>query len=106
LARELANQDVLIPWLAEEVLPGPTVIDDDLERYVRATTSTVHHPAGTCRMGDPADEGTVVDPRLRVRGVQNLRVADASIFPALPAVNPCLTCMMVGERAAELIGQQ
>ena len=105
LAREVAAQDALIPWLADEVLPGRAVIDDDLERYVRATTSTVHHPAGTCRMGLPADERTVVDPRLRVRGVQNLRVADASIFPALLGVNPCLTCMMVGERAAELIGQ-
>jgi choline oxidase len=106
LARELACEDALIPWLADELVPGHTVIDEDLERYVRETTSTVHHPAGTCRMGDPAEERTVVDPRLRVRGVEDLRVADASIFPALPAVNPCLTCMMVGERAAELIGEQ
>jgi choline dehydrogenase-like flavoprotein len=56
-------------------------------------------------MGDPSDERTVVDPRLRVRGVRRLRVADASIFPELVSVNPCLTCMMVGERAAELISE-
>jgi len=105
LARELAAQDALAPWLGDEVLPGREVVDERLERYVRATASTVHHPAGTCRMGDPADKRTVVDPQLRVHGVQGLRVADASIFPSLLAVNPCLTCMMIGERAAELISR-
>jgi choline oxidase len=54
-------------------------------------------------MGAPGRPGTVVDPQLRVVGADGLRVADASIFPTLPSVNPCMTCMMVGERAAELI---
>jgi choline oxidase len=103
LAREVASQEALAPWLGDEVLPGDEVVGDRLERYVRDTASTVHHPAGTCRMGDPSSELTVVDPQLRVRGVQGLRVADASIFPSPLAVNPCLTCMMIGERAAELM---
>jgi len=104
LARELGAAPALASWLDREVAPGPGCLTDaELERYVRATLATVHHPAGTARMGDPADESAVVDPELRVRGVDRLRVADASIFPELTSVNPCLTCMMVGERAAELI---
>jgi choline oxidase len=106
LARRIAAAPALAPWLGEEVAPGVDCdSDNDLGHYIRATLSTVHHPAGTARMGDPGDEATVVDPQLRVRGVQRLRVADASIFPALPSVNPCLTCMMVGERAAEIISE-
>src|SRR5207248_11588074 len=90
----------------EEVARGAECDSEEaLERYVRDTLSTVHHPAGTARMGDPGDERTVVDSQLRVRGVGRLRVADASIFPELPSVNPCLTCMMVGERAAEIISE-
>jgi choline dehydrogenase len=54
-------------------------------------------------MGRLEDDRAVVDPQLRVRGIRRLRVADASIFPELPSVNPCLTCMMVGERAAEIL---
>jgi choline oxidase len=105
-ARRIAAAPALAPWLGEEVAPGADCdSEEELERYIRATLSTVHHPVGTARMGDPADEATVVDPQLRVRGVQRLRVADASIFPELPSVNPCLTCMMVGERAAEIISE-
>jgi choline dehydrogenase-like flavoprotein len=63
----------------------------------------VHHPAGTCRMGNADDELAVVDPSLRVRGVECLRVADASVFPAMIGVNPNLTCMMIGEKCADLI---
>jgi choline oxidase len=106
LARRVAAAPALAPWLGEEVAPGAGCdTEEKLGRYIRATLSTVHHPAGTARMGDPADETTVVDPQLRVRGVQRLRVADASIFPELPSVNPCLTCMMVGERAAQIISE-
>ena len=106
LARRIAAAPALAPWLGDEVAPGADCdSEDELERYIRATLGTVHHPAGTARMGDPRDEATVVDPQLRVRGVQRLRVADASIFPELPSVNPCLTCMMVGERGAEIISE-
>lgn len=104
LARRVAAAPALAAWLEEEIAPGRACVsDEELERYIRATLATVHHPAGTARMGDPGNEATVVGPDLAVRGVDHLRVADASIFPALTTVNPCLTCMMVGERAAEIV---
>ena len=86
-----------------ELAPGADVQDDAaLLDYARRTANTVYHPAGTCRMGAADDPRAVVDPRLRVRGVGRLRVADASIFPAMIGVNPCLTCMMIGEKCADL----
>jgi choline oxidase len=104
LARELARAPALADWLTQELCPGPELTSgDELGDYVRRQLSTVHHPAGTARMGAPTDERSVVDPQLRVIGVAGLRVADASIFPTLPSVNPCMTCMMIGERAAEII---
>ena len=77
--------------------------DGELSEYARRTANTVYHPAGTCRMGDVNDPLTVVDAQLRVKGVRRLRVADASIFPSMVSVNPCITCMMVGERCGDLI---
>jgi choline dehydrogenase-like flavoprotein len=104
-ARDVASAPALAAWLSDEVAPGARVSSDsELETYVRDTLATVHHPAGTARMGRQADGDSVVDPQLRVHGVTGLRVADASIFPSLTTVNPCLTCMMVGERAAMIIG--
>jgi len=64
----------------------------------------VYHPAGTCRMGAASDELAVVDPQLRVRGLDGLRIADASVFPTMPAVNPMIGVLMVGEKAADLLG--
>jgi choline dehydrogenase len=63
----------------------------------------VFHPAGTCKAGGASDPLAVVDPELRVRGIESLRVVDASILPTLVGVNPCITCMTVAERAADLI---
>jgi choline oxidase len=104
LAREIASQAPLAGWLARELSPGAQVtVRPELSEYVRRTANTVYHPAGTCRMGDPADGRTVVDPELRVLGLDGLRVADASIFPSMTTVNPNLTCMAIGERAAELL---
>ena len=105
LARRIAAAPALGRWLGEEVAPGTSVSTAaEIERYVRATLATVHHPAGTARMGDPTlVDGVVVDSQLRVLGLCGLRIADASIFPSLPSVNPCLTCMMIGERAAEIV---
>jgi choline oxidase len=106
LARRITAAPALAAWLGEEVAPGSACESEpELERYIRATLSTVHHPAGTARMGDPNDDRTVVNSQLRVRGVSGLSVADASIFPELPRVNPCLMCMMVGERAAEIVSR-
>jgi choline dehydrogenase len=89
-------------YRASEFLPGPEVQDEAaLKAYVRRTSSTVHHPAGTCRMG--ADAASVVDPELRVRGVAGLRVADASIFPVLVGGNTNAPVVMVAEKAADMI---
>ena len=100
LARDLAATEPLAPWVARELAPGPGVRSDaDLGAYARSTHNTVYHPAGSCRMG--AGSEAPVDPELRLRGVSNVRVADASVFPSLVSVNPALTCMMVGEACAE-----
>ncbi len=107
LARKIAEQPALRSWIGRELAPGPEVQDDEeLSEYARRTANTVYHPAGTCRMGAVDDPLAVVDPELRVRGVGRLRVADASIFPAMIGTNPCMTCMMIGERCADLVSEE
>lgn len=104
LARTIAEQPALRPWIRRELAPGAGVrSDEDLSEYARRTANTVYHPAGTCRMGAAADPLAVVDPELRVRGVGRLRVADASIFPTMIGTNPCMTCMMIGEKCADFV---
>jgi choline dehydrogenase-like flavoprotein len=104
IARRIAATEPLARWLGPEVAPGPDVIsDDDLSAFARSVAHTVYHPSGTCRMGSLSDPLVVVDPALRVRDVTNLRIADGSIFPSMPTVNPVITTMMVGERAADLL---
>lgn len=103
-ARELAATRALSPWLRRELLPGPEVTRDaDWLDYIRSTCETVYHPSGTCRMGAADDPLAVVTPRLEVRGMQGLYVADASVFPTMVTVNICNTVMMVAERAAGFI---
>ncbi|MFF1700626.1 GMC family oxidoreductase [Streptomyces sp. NPDC058252] len=105
IAREIAKAEPLAGWLKREVCPGPAVTDDEeLSAYARQVAHTVYHPAGTCRMGAPSDELAVVDPDLRIRGLDGIRIADASVFPTMPAVNPMIGVLMVGEKCAELIG--
>jgi choline dehydrogenase-like flavoprotein len=77
--------------------------DADLSEALRATHQTVYHVSGTCRMGAADDPMAVCDPELRVRGVDRLRIVDASIFPTIPSVNPVGTIMTVAERASDLI---
>jgi choline oxidase len=104
LARKIASQPALQKWIARELAPGIHVQNEqNLSEYVRRTANTVYHPAGTCRMGSDAHPLTVVDALLRVRGTHHLRVADASIFPSMTSVNPCITCMMIGEKCADLL---
>ncbi|HEX2290673.1 MAG TPA: GMC oxidoreductase, partial [Pseudonocardiaceae bacterium] len=104
LARRIAAQPALLGWVGRELAPGAgAVSDDELIDYIRKTHNTVYHLAGTARMGAADDPAAVVDPRLRVKGVTGLRVADGSIMPFLPSVNPNITTMMIGEKASDLI---
>jgi choline oxidase len=104
LARRIAEQPALAGWVARELAPGPdAATDEELADFVMKTHNTVYHPAGTAKMGPSTDPTAVLDPQLRVRGVDGLRVADASVLPFLPVVNPNITCMMIGERAADLL---
>jgi choline dehydrogenase len=89
-------------WGAAERYPGPSVTSaEDMRRYVRETAITYHHQVGTCRMGK--DAAAVVDPRLRVHGIDGLRVADASVMPTVTTGNTNAPSIMIGERAAELV---
>jgi choline dehydrogenase len=102
LAREIAAAPGLAGFRGEELGPSRRLAGRAaLRRFVRANASTLWHPAGTCRMG--TDEDAVVDPVLRVHGVDGLRVADASIMPVIVSGNTNAPCVMIGEKAAELI---
>jgi choline dehydrogenase-like flavoprotein len=104
LARTIAEQEPMRSWVVREVFPGPEVTsDEELSEIERAIHQTVYHVSGTCRIGAVSDPAAVVDPALRVRGVEGLRVVDASVFPTLTSVNPVVTVMLVAERAADLI---
>ncbi|MEV5506426.1 GMC family oxidoreductase [Streptomyces orinoci] len=104
LARKIAATEPLAGWLKREVCPGPEITgDEELSEYARKVAHTVYHPAGTCRMGAEDDELAVVDPQLRIRGLEGVRIADASVFPTMPAVNPMIGVLMVGEKCAELL---
>ena len=85
-----------------EMTPGADVkSNEDLAAYVRQNAQTYFHPVGTCKMGE--DEMAVVDPQLRVRGVERLRVVDASVMPSIPRANTNAATIMIAERAADLI---
>ncbi|HQT64062.1 MAG TPA: choline dehydrogenase [Acidocella sp.] len=102
LSRRLAETPPLSRYVKGELVPGPQVqTDAALLESIRNTATTIYHPVGTCKMG--IDEMAVVDPRLRVRGIRNLRVADASIMPVIPSGNTNAPAIMVGEKAADMI---
>jgi choline dehydrogenase len=101
LSREIGAQPALEDWNAGEFFPGvDTESDEAIDAYVRKDVSTWFHPVGTCRMG--VGEDAVVDPQLRVRGIEGLRVADASIMPDIVGVNTNAASTMIGWHAAEL----
>jgi choline dehydrogenase len=102
LAREIAAQPAIRPYAVEEIVPGPAVrSESELENFVRQTGVTNHHPSSSCSMGTGSN--SVVDPRLRVHGIGGLRVADASIMPAVVAGNTNAPSIMIGEKAAAMI---
>jgi choline dehydrogenase-like flavoprotein len=99
ITRELIAQEPLRSVVRREIFPGPQA--GDLEDDLRRRVELLYHPVGTCRMG--TDDDAVVDADLRVRGVEGLRVADASIMPLIPGGNTNAPCVMIGERAADLV---
>jgi choline dehydrogenase len=103
MARGFTRQPALAPYVAEEIVPGPTVnTDAEFEANIRLNALSNLHPVGTCRMGpEPID--SVVDARLRVHGVGRLRVVDAAIMPTVPAGNTNAPTIMIAEKAAAMI---
>jgi choline dehydrogenase len=102
LAREIGAQAAFEPYRGDEYLPGGHVQSDaDLGEFIRNYCETLYHPAGTCKMG--MGTTAVVDPQFRVRGLEGLRVADASVMPRIVGGNPNAATMMIGERAADFI---
>lgn len=100
--RKMASQPSLASIIEHEIYPGPDLqTDEQLEEFCRIAGSNLYHVVGTCRMG--GDEQSVVDPELRVRGVEGLRVADASVMPRITSGNTNAACVMIGERAADFI---
>ena len=101
-ARKLAATAPLSEYVAAEMLPGPSCVGDaGLLAFARQHGATIFHPAGTCRMG--SDQDAVVDPRLRLRGIDGLWVADCSIMPRLISGNTNVPAIMIGEKASDMI---
>jgi choline dehydrogenase len=102
LMRDLQRQDALSDVIGAVTRPArEPVSDDEIDAFLRASVATTSHPLGSCRMG--AGEDSVVDPHFRVRGIEGLRVADASVFPTQIAGNPNGPIMAIGEKAADVI---
>jgi choline dehydrogenase len=102
VCRKIAQQPALAPFVVAEVQPGPAVTtDEQLRADIRANGVSNLHPVGTCRMGREVD--AVVDPRLRVHGIEGLRVADASIMPSIVAGNTNAPSIMIGEKASRMM---
>jgi choline dehydrogenase/4-pyridoxate dehydrogenase len=101
LMQDIMHQPQMAPFIAGELTPART--DAELDEHIRNTAITLHHPLGTCKMGRDNDETAVVDPHLRVRGMENLRVVDASVMPDLISGNINAPVMMIAEKAADMI---
>ena len=102
LTREVFAQPAMAPYCGPELAPGPAVrSDQEIDAYLRQSSVTCYHPAGTCKMG--RDETAVVDAELKVHGLEGLRVVDASVMPELVSGNTNAAIMMIAERTAERI---
>ena len=99
--RQVMEAPALSPWRGEELHTSGVEASDELRGIIRDRADTVYHPVGTCRMG--SDDGSVVDPQLRVRGVAGLRIADASVMPTIVGGNTNAPTIMIGEKCADMI---
>lgn len=100
LCREIGNARAFAPWRKREIMPGPRDRASMIE-FIRMSTWTYFHPAGSCRMG--IDRMAVVDPELKVRGIEGLRIADASVMPTVTTGNTNAPSVLIGEKASEMI---
>jgi choline dehydrogenase len=104
LARALAATRALRPYVESEYLPGTAAqLDDDLLEFAKNTAGTIFHPSGTTRMGPAGDALAVVDPQLRVHGIDGLRVVDCGIMPTLVSGNTNVPVVMIAEKASDMI---
>jgi choline dehydrogenase len=102
LLRQYLAMPAMRPFVTGEEIPGPDVrTDDEILAYARQFSTTIYHPSCSCRMG--GDEHSVVDERLRVRGVEGLRVADGSVMPSVVSGNTNAAIIMIGEKASDMI---
>lgn len=101
LCREIGNSPAMRDFVKREVAPGRRLSGPEMDNFVRDGATTYFHQAGSCRMGK--DSRAVVDAKLRVNGVQRLRIADSSIMPRIPAVATMASCALIGERMAEIL---
>ena len=103
-ARRIYRSEPLGSLIGEEITPGDALqTDEQLEQHIRNTAAITLHPVGTCKMGVETDPMAVVDDQLRVRGVEGLRVIDASVMPEVPGGNTNAPTIMVAEKGADLI---
>jgi choline dehydrogenase len=102
MIRRIVDAAPMDAYRGEEYSPGPHISSDaDILDYIRNNSQTAYHPIGTCRMG--TGPNAVVDDKLKVHGIEGLRVADASIFPTMPSGNTNAPSIMVGEKAADIL---
>ncbi|MDB5929887.1 MAG: glucose-methanol-choline oxidoreductase [Polaromonas sp.] len=104
LAREIGNSAPMRDFVKREVVPAKSLKGKDMEAFVRNGATTYFHASGTCRMGK--DSQAVVDSKLRVNGIQGLRIADSSIMPRIVSVATMASCVLIGERLADILVRQ
>ena len=104
LMRHVASQAALDAYRSEELFPGKDVeTDEQIDAWIRKHAETIYHPVGTCKMGAASDEMAVVDGELKVRGIEGLRVIDASVMPTLVGGNTNAPTIMIAEKAADML---
>jgi len=104
VARKILSQPSLAKHAGKEVGPGSDLkSDDDLNEYIRSKAETAYHPCGTLKMG--VDKMAVVDENLKIHGLQNIRVVDASVIPEIPSANLNAPTLMIAEKASDIISK-
>ena len=102
MARKILSQEPMKPYAGNEIGPGENAnSDEEIEEYIRSKAETAYHPSCTLKMG--VDDMAVVDDHLKIHGLQNIRVADASVMPEITSGNLNAPTLMIGERAADFI---